>query len=149
MRQPGDVLWMLTKSNSSFIRSPKGSKSRQNTFSADPLNLTNFHNASASGSTQEQGFGLTLTRGASKAGKSFRREYNILIAHKSHHKTSRALKNSAAGNSYSTQTVRRGTVHTAKTIQGLTFVSPAKRALLLRRLGRLHAASGDHARGKK
>ena len=149
MRQPGDVLWMLTKSSSSFVRSPKGSKSRRNCFSADPLNLTGLQNASASGSTQEQGFGLSVTRAASKSGKSFRREYNILIAHKSHHKTSKALKNAAAGNSYSTQTTKRGTAFTAKTIQGLTFVSPAKRALLLKRLGRLHAASGDHARGKK
>ena len=149
MRQPGDVLWMLTKSNSSFIRSQKGAKSRNQCFSADPLNLTGYHNASASGFTQEQGFGLNVTRAASKSGKSFRREYNILVAHKSHHKTAKALKNAAAGNSYSTQVVKRGTAHTAKTIQGLTFVSPAKRALLLKRLGRLHAASGDHARGKK
>ena len=140
---------MLTKSNSSFIRSPKGSKSRRNTFSSDPLNLTGFHNASAQGFTQEQGFGLSVTRAASKSGKSFRRDYNLLIAHKSHHKSAAALKNAAAGNSYSTQTTKRGTAFTAKTIQGLTFVSPAKRALLLKRLGRLHAASGDHARGKK
>ena len=140
---------MLTKSNSSFIRSPKGCRSRVNTFSADPLNLTGMHNASAQGFTQEQGFGLNVTRAASKSGKSFRREYNILIAHKSHHKNNKSLKNAAAGQSYSTQTVKRGTAHTAKTIQGLTFVSPAKRALLLARLGRLHRSSGDHARGKK
>ena len=139
---------MLTKSNSSFVRSPKGSKSRNNSFSADPLNLTGYHNASAQGFTQEQGFGLSVTRAASKSGKSFRRDYNLLIAHKSHHKSNKCLKNAAAGQSYSTQTTKRGTAFTAKTIQGLTFVSPAKRALLLRRLGRLHAASGDHARGK-
>merc|ERR1719263_2692081 len=119
MRQPGDVLWMLTKSNSSFVRSPKGSKSRRNTFSADPLNLTGLHNASAQGFTQPQGFGLSVTRAASKSGKSFRREYNILVAHKSHHKTSKALKNGAAGNSFSTQTVKRGTAHTAKTSKAL------------------------------
>ena len=140
---------MLTKSNSSFIRQPKGSRSRQNQFSTDPLNLTGLHNASAQGSTQEQGFGLSVTRAASKSGKSFRRDYNVLIAHKSHHKNNKSLKNAAAGQSYSTQTTKRGTAFTAKTIQGLTFVSPAKRALLLKRLGRLHAASGDHARGKK
>ena len=151
MRQPGDVLWMLTKRTSSFIRQPAGSKSRRDQFSADPLNLTGYHNASSAGSTQERGYGLQVVRAASKSGKTFRREYHLLVGHKSHHKTGKKnLKSKAvAGNSYADQVIKRGTAHTAKTIQGLTQANSVKKQHLLRRLGRLHASSGTHAKGTK
>jgi hypothetical protein len=38
-------------------------------------------------------------------------------------------------------TIKRGTVHASKTIKGLTFANDKKKTLLLRRLGKLHAAS--------
>ena len=145
MRQPSDVLFALTKYNSAFKRQAKGSKSRKECFSADPLNLTGFHNASSAGFSAENGIGLAVVRAPSKSGKSFRREYELRTAHKSYHKTNRVIGNAVAGLNHSTQTIRRGTGHTAKTIQGLTFANASKKALLLKRLGRLHAASRDLA----
>ena len=147
MRQPNCVLWALTRRQSAFTRRPAGAKSRGEAFSADPLNLTGLHNASSQGFTSEQGIGLTVNRAASKSGKTFRREYVLSINHKSYHRTNRVLRSADAHNSHSTQTIRRGTAHAAKVIQGLTFATSARKALLLRRLGRLHAASRDHVKG--
>ena len=145
MRQPGCVLWALTKRHNAFKRQPSGAKSRRECFSADPLNLTGLHNAKSAGFTAENGIGLAVNRAQSKSGKSFRREYELRVAHKSYHKTARVTKNAAAGLVHSTQRIRRGTAHAAKSIQGLTFATSAKKALLLKRLGRLHAASRDLA----
>ena len=145
MRQPGCVLWALTKNNSAFKVQQKGDKSRNQCFSKDPLNLTGLHNQSSAGFTAEQGLGLTVNRAASKSGKSFRREYELRVAHKSHHRTAKVNGNSDAGLNHSTQTIRRGTQHAARAIQGLTFATSAKKQLLLRRLARLHVASRDLA----
>ena len=145
MRQPSCVLWALTKKNSSFKRQQRGDKARGACFSADPLNLTGLHNASSAGTLNENGIGLTVNRAASKSGKAFRREYELRIGHKSYHKTARVTGNAAAGLVHSTQTIRRGTAHAAKSIQGLTFANSAKKTTLLRRLGKLHAASRDLA----
>jgi len=147
MRQPNCVLWALTRKHSAFTRRAAGAKSRGQAFSADPQNLTGLHNASSQGYTADNGIGLTVNRAASKSGKSFRREYVLTLSHKSYHKTNRVLKSADAHNSHSTQTIRRGTAHTARVIQGLTFATSAKKALLLRRLGRLHGASRDHVKG--
>ena len=144
MRQPGCVLWALTKNSSAFKRQQKGAKSRRECFSADPLNITGLQNASSAGFTAEQGIGLTVNRAASKSGKSFRRSYELRVAHKSYHKTSRVSGNAAAGLNHSTQTIK-STARAAKAIQGLTFATSAKKQTLLRRLGRLHAASRDLA----
>ena len=148
MRQPNCVLWALTRRHSAFTRRPAGAKSRGQAFSADPFNLTGLHNASSQGFTADNGIGLTVNRAASKAGKTFRREYVLSINHKSYHKTNRVLRSAAAHNSHSTQNIRRGTAHAAKTIQGLTHATSAKKALLLRRLGRLHATSRDQVAKK-
>ena len=147
MKQPNCVLWALTRKHSAFVRRAAGAKSRGQCFSADPLNLTGLHNASSQGFTSDGGIGLTVNRAASKSGKSFRREYVLSIAHKSYHKTNRVLKNADAHLSHSTQTIIRGTAHTARVIQGLTHQSAAKKALLLRRLAALHGVSRDHVKG--
>ena len=144
MRQPSCVLWALTKHNSAFKRQHKGMKSRLDCFSADPLNNTGMHNASSAGFTVENAIGLAAKKGESKSKKGFRREYELRVGHKSYHHTNkRVLGNASAGLSHSTQTIRRGTSHAAKSIQGLTFVTSAKKQMLLKRLGRLHAATRD------
>ena len=143
MKVPSCVLWGLTKKHSAFIRRPNGSKSRLDSFSADPLNLTGFHNASSQGFTQETGIGLAMNKAESKSKKAFNREYILTSTHKSYHKTNRVLKNKngQAGLVHSTQKIKHGTNKAAKTIKGLTFANDKKKALLLKRLGRLHAAS--------
>tara|TARA_B110000305_G_C18957220_1_gene411030 strand:- start:124 stop:582 length:459 start_codon:yes stop_codon:yes gene_type:complete len=149
MKQPNCVLWALTRRHSAFTRRAAGAKSRGQAFSADPFNLTGLHNASSQGFTADNGIGLTVNRAASKSGKTFRREYVLSTNHKSYHggKKHQVLKSADAHNSHSTQTIRRGTAATAKAIQGLTHATSAKKALLLRRLGRLHGGSRDHVKG--
>eukprot|EP00356_Strombidium_inclinatum_P016988 CAMPEP_0170480536 /NCGR_PEP_ID=MMETSP0208-20121228/1338_1 /TAXON_ID=197538 /ORGANISM="Strombidium inclinatum, Strain S3" /LENGTH=160 /DNA_ID=CAMNT_0010753099 /DNA_START=57 /DNA_END=540 /DNA_ORIENTATION=+ len=147
MKVPSCVLWSLTKKNSAFKVQPKGSKSRLQCFSNDPLNLTGFHNASSQGYTQVGSVGLTAQKADAK--KKFNREFVLKVHHKSYHKTSRVSKNThgAAHLVASTQTIKKGTAHAAKTIQGLTFANDKKKALLLKRLGKLHAATRVNVKG--
>ena len=143
MRQPSCVLWALTKHNSCFKRQAPGTKARNECWSVDPLNLTGFHNAADQGFTTEDAIGLSCEKAASKSGKGFRREYTLKVNHKSYHKTARVTKNAAAGLNFSSQTIKKGTAHAAKSIQGLTFANDAKKQQLLKRLGRLHYGSRD------
>merc|ERR1712194_227021 len=122
-----------------------GAKSRRECFSADPLNLTGLHNSSSAGLSAENGIGLAVVRAQSKKNKSFRRDYQLKIAHKSHHKTNKVTQGPVAGLNHSTVTITHGTGKSARAIQGLTFANSAKKQLLLKRLGRLHAASRDLA----
>ena len=147
MKVPSCVLWSLTKKNSAFIVRPKGSKSRNECFSKDALNLTGLHNASSQGFTNEQAIGLTSEKAEAK--KKFNRVYVLRVGHKSYHKTNRVSKNThgAAHQVASTQRIKKGTAHTAKTVKGLMFANDKKKALLLKRLGRLHNATRVHVKG--
>ena len=151
MKVPSCVLWALTKKNSAFIVKQKGANSRREAFSKDPLNLTGLHNASSAGYTAENGIGLHAEKTASK--KNFRREYVLAINHKSYNKTARVTKNTqgAAKLNASSQRIKRGTAAAAKVIKGLTFANDKKKALLLKRLGKLHGATRDQlgVTGKK
>ena len=144
MKVPSCVLWSLTKGHSAFKVQAKGAKSRKQCFNSDRLNLTGLHNQSACSST----IGLTAEKAKSKKDKTFRKVYKLHLAHKSIHKTTAVTKNqwAAKGASVSTQSVKKGTVHAAKTIKGLTFANDKKKALLLKRLGKLHAASKDNVK---
>lgn len=143
MKVPSCVLWQLTKKNSCFLRRPTGSKSRLDAFSYDPLNLTGLHNASSQGFTAENAVGLGMNKAESKSKKTFNREYVLRINHKSYHKNNKVLKNKngQAGLVHTTQRIKHGTNQAARTIKGLHHTTDAKKALLLKRLGRLHAAS--------
>lgn len=138
MKVPACVVWSLTKNFSATKVQPKGAKSRKECFNSSPMNLTGFHNQSALSSQ----YGLTAEKAKSKKDKTFRKVYKLSIAHKPIHKTAAVAKNTwgAAGASISTQYIKKGTAHAAKTIKGLTFANEKKKALLLRRLGKLHAA---------
>jgi hypothetical protein len=107
------------------------------------MNLTNLHNQSAQGFTNSDSVGLQGEKAASKSGKQFRRVYHLRVGHKSYHGAkSSVLKNQwkSARLTASDIAIRRDTARAAKAIQGLTFVTDRRRALLLRRLGRLHSA---------
>ena len=149
MKVPSCVLWSLTKKNNCFLAQQKGAKSRQDQFSYDPLNLTNMHNASSAGFTSESAIGLLGEKSESKAKKDFRRDYVLKINHKSYHKTARVSKstNGAAGLLTSSQRIKKGTTHAAKTIKGLTFANDKKKALLLKRLAKLHGATRVNVKG--
>ena len=134
----------MTKKHSAFKVQNKGARSRKECFNSDNLNLTNLHNQSACSSN----YGLTVEKAKSKKEKTFRKVYKLHIAHKAIHKTAAVAKNQwgAKGASVSTQSIKRGSAHAAKTIKGLTFANDKKKALLLKRLGKLHAGTKDNAK---
>ena len=144
MKVPSCVLWSLTKKHSAFKVQQKGAKSRGECFNKDDMNLTGLHNQSACSSN----YGLQVEKAKSKKDKTFRKVYKLHVAHKAYHKTTAISKNQwgAANQGSSVQSIKKGTAHAAKTIQGLTFANDKKKALLLRRLGKLHAASKDNVK---
>ena len=144
MKVPACVVWSLTKGSSAFKVQPKGMKARLECFNNSNMNLTGLHNQSAMSSQ----YGLTAEKAKSKSGKTFRKVYKLHIAHKAIHKTTAVTKNqwAAKGASISTQTIKKGTVHASKTIKGLTFANDKKKAMLLKRLGKLHAACKENVK---
>ena len=144
MRVPSNVVWALTKKSSAFKVQSKGAKSRNECFNSDVMNLTGLHNQSA----QASQYGLTAEKAKSKSGKTFRKVYKLHVAHKAIHKTAAVAKNQwgAKGAAISTQSIKKGTNHAAKTIKGLTFANDKKKALLLKRLGKLHGACKENVK---
>merc|ERR1719188_608611 len=143
MKVPSCVLWGLTKKHSAFKVQPNGSKSRRQCFNSDPSNLTNLHNASSQGFTNPSAIGITGEKASSKSGKQFRRVYHLRVGHKSYHNShGSVLKNKfgQAGLNSSNVAIKRDTARAAKVIGGLTVINEKRRALLYRRLGRLHHA---------
>merc|ERR1711990_989675 len=116
MKVSSDVLWQLTKKNSAFIVQQKGAKSRGECFSKDPCNLTNMFNKSSQGYTEDLAYGLSAEKGPSKKGRTM----------------------SGAGTS--TMPMKRTANHAAKVIQKLPYANEKKKALMLKRLGKLNAA---------
>ena len=82
MKVPSCVLWSLTKKNNCFLAQQKGARVRSDQFTYDPMSLTNLHNASAAGFTNELGIGLVGEKSESKSKKDFRRDYVLKINHK-------------------------------------------------------------------
>ena len=118
----------MTKKNSAFVVQPAGAKSRKEQFSCDPLNLTGLHNASAQGYTAEEAVGLRAERGESEKKKDFRKVFYLLEA-----KEGGKL-------CCSSKKIAKGAPKTAKTIKEIGYVNEKKRALLLKRLGKLNNA---------
>lgn len=118
----------MTKKNSAYIVQPAGAKSRKEQFSADPLNLTGLHNASAQGFTAEEAVGLRAERGESEKKKDFRKVFYLLEA-----KEGGKL-------ACSSKKIAKGAPKTAKTVRELGYINEKKRALLLKRLGKLNNA---------
>merc|ERR1719183_7148 len=113
MKVPSCVLWGLTRKHSAFKVSRPGAKSRKTIFSQDPHNLTNLHNQSSQGFTKSGSYGLNVTRGISKTGKKFRKEYALTVTHASYHNNAKVSKstNGAARNGFSVTQIKTGTEH--------------------------------------
>jgi hypothetical protein len=109
------------------------------TFSHDPLNLTNLHNASQAGISNDRSIGLQSRRVQAKKAK--RGVVTLLQAHKSHNRITKRRKNSRSGLVYSSQDLRRGFNRLGKTIKNLPLRSERVRNLALRRLAKLHGAN--------
>ena len=141
MKTPAAIVWGCTKKFSAFKVQPKGAKSRKECFNSSPMNLTGLHNQSACSSK----FGLVSTKEESKKKKEHRTVYVLKVAHKDRHggSSSKVLSNKwkSAKLGYSDVSMKRGAKPASKTIKGLTFANDKKKALLLKRLGKLAASS--------
>ena len=150
MKVPSCVLWQLTKHNSAFIVRQKGAKSRSESFSNDPLNVTGLHNASSQGYTADNAYGLSAEKGKSKKGASFRKVFNLSVAHNQTRGRKTISKGaSTVGTKVTTSALKRNANHAAKVIKGLPFANDKKKALLLKRLGKLNNALTETAAKKE
>lgn len=142
MKVPSCVLWQLTKHNSAFIVRQKGAKSRNESFSNDALNLTGLHNASSQGYTEDCAYGLSAEKGKSKKGASFRKVFNLSVAHNQARGVRKTISkgSSTVGSKVTTSALKRNANHAAKVIKGLPFANEKKKTLLLKRLGKLNYA---------
>ena len=102
MKIPNEVVWQLTKKYNSFLVKFNGQQ-----FSRDPLNLTNFHNASSSGLSNNQSIGLSAAKTQGKK-KGVKRVVTLLQKHKAHNKVSKVKKNSTSGAFASKIVLKRG-----------------------------------------
>jgi hypothetical protein len=134
------VLWQLTKRSNSFLVKFNGS-----TFTRDPLNLTNLHNAAHAGLSNEGSLNLQAEKVKSK--KATRSVFSLLQNHKSHNKISKRKSNSTSGLVYSNQPLKRGINRIGKVVKNLTHITERVRKLALRRVQRLHVATRSHVKG--
>ena len=102
MKIPNEVVWQLTKKYNSFLVKFNGQQ-----LSRDPLNLTNFHNASSAGLSNTQAIGLSAAKTQGKK-KGVKRVVTLLQKHKTHNKVSKVKKNSNSGAFASTIVLKRG-----------------------------------------
>ena len=139
MKIPSEVVWQLTKRwNSSIV------KFNGQSFSSDPLNLTNFHNAASAGSN-DHAVGISAVKEQGKKGT--KRVFTIIQAHKTHNKVAKAKKNTKSGAYVSKTELRRGSRRIAKAVNGLNGVNDRTKRIALKRLQKLHAATRPIVKG--
>ena len=140
MKIPSAVVWQLTKKwNSNIV------KFNGQTFSRDALNLTNLHNASSAGLSNNQAIGLSARKEQGKKGS--KRVVTLLQAHKSHNKITKRKKNSTSGLQVSKVELKRGLKKIGNAVHGLSGISERTRKVALKRLQRLHVATRPLVKG--
>ena len=90
------------------------------------MNLTGLHNASQQGYTGEEAVGLTAVRGESEKKKGFRKVFHL-------HETKTGGKLN-----HTSKKIDKGAPKAAKYIKNLKYVNAKKKALLLKKLGKLN-----------
>ena len=140
MKIPSSVVWQLTKKWNSQLVKFNGQH-----FTHDPLSLTNLHNASQVGLSNNQAIGLSSRK--EKAKKGSRRVITLLQAHKSHNKITKSKKNSQSKLLASSIDLKRGINRIGKVVKGLSNVSDKNKKTALKRLQRLHVATRTHVKG--
>ena len=116
MKVPNSVLWQLTKKYNTYLVKFNGQ-----TFSHDPLNLTNLHNGSQAGISNDRAIGLQARKVQAKKAK--RGVVTLLHQHKSHNRITKRKKNSTSGLGVSRQDLKRGFNRLGKTLKGLPLQS--------------------------
>ena len=140
MKVPSTVVWQLTKKwNSNLVTF------NHQQFTRDPLSLTNLHNASQAGLSNDRAIGLQVRK--EKAKKGQRRVISLLQTHKTHNKISKKKKNSQSGLLYSKNELKRGLNRVARIVKNVPTLTDRVRRLALRRLQRIHVASRQTVKG--
>ena len=134
MKTPDCVIWALTKRNSAHLVKFNG-----NSWTHNPLSLTNFHNASSAAST------VSVTGSKKHSEKKFKRTITLITKHKQTYGAKKARSDkSQAGLLVSTVNMTKNVHHAQKAIQGLTYQNQKVKNLALRRLARVNAATRQH-----
>ena len=103
MKIPSEVVWQLTKKYNSFLVKFNGQQ-----LSRDPLNLTNFHNASQAGISNDRSIGLSVAKSLGKK-KGSKRVITLLQKHKTHNKVHKARKGPSTSGALASRVVlKRG-----------------------------------------
>ena len=110
------------------------------------MNLTNLHNASASG-TNDNAIGLQGRKVQGKKGT--KRVVTLLQNHKSHNKISKKKNDSQSQLGASVVELKRGLNRIGKAVNGLPLISERTRKIALKRLQRLHVATRPTVKGTK
>ena len=128
MKQPGCVIWGLTKFHNAQKRQHKGMKARHDCFTAHPLSISGRFNASDSG---VQDGAVSVSRAVVKGSSKKFKQTGLRPAYKLHHATK-------GHHGVRSQTVFK-TAAVAKAVKGLDRHSCAKKAALLRKVRAIHA----------
>ena len=134
MKVPNCVVWSIIRDNSSFLV-----KRGTNQLTRDPLSLTNLHNASHSGLTNDRSVSIHVHKEKSK--KTHRRVFDLNIRHGGHHDVKKQ-----SGSVYATQSVKKDVGRLAKVVNSLQGVSDSKKQLLLKRVNRAHFGNPHHTK---
>ncbi len=90
--------------------------------------------------------GINCERVASKKNKSFKRQFNVLVKHKTHNKFSKKKSESQSKAVYSINGVRRDVNAAAKVITKMSLSASTKRKAL-KRVRALHVANRHMVQG--
>jgi large subunit ribosomal protein L28e len=134
MKVPNNVVWQVVKKNNAYLVK-RGRKGDQ--FTKDPLSVTNLHNASQNGIANSDSVSIVARKEAAKKGS--RRVFDINIRHSGHHSTKKT-----SGGVYAQQTVKKEVNRLAKVVQSLKGVPESKKALLMKRVYKLHNGNKQH-----
>ena len=134
MKVPSEVVWSLTKRWNAFV--VKDRRVARNTFTRDPINVTNLHNASSAGLSNARQVSATLTK--EKAKKGNRRVITLTQNHKQRNHIKKAKH---SGLVYSNVVVKKEVSRAAKAVKNFTHLSDAQKKRVLKRLQALHNAN--------
>lgn len=140
MKTPSDIIWALTKRNSSYLVKFNG-----NQWTHNPLSSTGLHNASSANST------INVVSSHKKTEKKkFKRTFSLLLQHGEKHgvKKTRSAKSQSLI-SHSKHDLNHEVHAASKTIGKLTFQNQKEKNRALRRLARLSATTRLNVPNKK
>ena len=134
MKVPNAVIWQVVKKNHAYLVK-RGRDGEQ--FTKDPLSVTNLHNASQNGFSNNDAVSIHSRKETAK--KAHRRVFDVNVRHNGHHSAKKT-----SGAVFSKTTVKREVNRLAKVVNSLQGINDKKRELLLQRVHKLHIGNKLH-----